>query len=132
MKMGQITRYSEAFKLEVVDKIESGHFSGAYAASRAYGIRGSETVKGWLRRYGDPDKFPKQIKVMRMDEIDENAALKKRVKELEKALADSYMKGLLNESYLEVACEDMGVDVDEFKKKHAIAASKNPLKKGNK
>ena len=129
MKTGQSIRYSEAFKLEVVSQIESGRYSGAHGASKAYGIKGAETVRAWLRRYGDPQKLPKQIKIMSMKEVDENAQLKKRIKELEKALADSYMKGLLSESYLEVACEDMGVDVDEFKKKHAIAASNNPLKK---
>ncbi len=116
MKLGINTRYSEAFKMQVVQEIENGRHSGAHAASKTYGIKGNNTVKGWLRRYGDPGKLPKQIKVMSMKEIDETAELKKRVKALEKALADAYMGGLLNESYLEIACEDMGMDIETFKK----------------
>lgn len=132
MKLRETVRYSEAFKMQVVEAIESGRFDSMHAASKAYGIKGSRTVKLWLRQYGDADKLPKLIKVMSMKEIDETAELKKRVKDLEKALADAYMKGLLSESYLEIACERMGADIDEFKKKHAISLSKNPLRKGSK
>lgn len=132
MELRETVRYSEAFKMQVVQGIESGRFRNMHAASKAYGIKGSETIKRWLRQYGDPDKLPKLIKVMSMKEIDESAELKKRVKDLEKALADAYMKGLLSESYLEIACEDMGADIDEFKKKHATDLLKGPRRKGSK
>ena len=132
MKLKETVRYSEAFKMKVVEEIQSGRFESINLASKAYGIKGATTIKRWLRGYGDPDKLPKLIKVMSMKEIDETAELKKRVKDLEKALADAYMKGLLSESYLEIACEGMGVDMDEFKKKHATELLRNPLRKGSK
>jgi len=119
-------RYSEAFKRQVVSEIEAGKHRGASAAARAYGIKGSETVPLWLRRYGRPDAVPKKIHISTMAEEDENKALKQRVRELEKALADAYMKGLLEESYLEIACRQMGVDVDQFKKKHVTKLSQKP------
>ena len=118
MKTRSYTRYSEAFKHQVVQEIETGKFSGAFAATRAYGIPGSETVKGWLRKYGRQDLMPKRISITTMKERDENQELKKRVGELEKALADAYMRGLLNESYFEIACERLNMDPEAFKKKH--------------
>ena len=118
MKTRSYTRYSEAFKHQVVQEIETGRFSGVFAATRAYGIPGSETVKGWLRKYGRDDLLPKRINITTMNERDENQELKKRVSELEKALADAYMQGLLNESYFEIACEGLNMDPEAFKKKH--------------
>jgi transposase-like protein len=116
-------RYGEAFKRQVVDEIERGKFTGAYAAGRAYGIKGATTVSKWIREYGSADLLPKKITIHTLDEQDENKELKKRVKELERALADSYMSGLLKESYLEIACERMGTDVEAFKKKHVTNLS---------
>jgi len=47
-------------------------------------------------------------------------ALRKRVRELERALADAHMDLKLEAAYVELACEAAGVqDVAEFKKKHA-------------
>ncbi len=116
-------RYGEAFKRQVVDEIEKGKFTGAHAAGRAYGIKGATTVSTWIRKYGNGELLPKKITIHTLDEQDENRELKKRVKDLERALADSYMSGLLKESYLEIACERMGVDVEAFKKKHVTNLS---------
>jgi transposase-like protein len=129
MKTNSYVRYGEAFKRQVVHEIETGKFSGASAASRAYGIKGALTVGRWLRQYGREDLIPRRISITTMDEQDETKQLKKRVRELEKALADSYMSGLLKESYLEIACERIGVDVESFKKKHVTGlSSERPAK----
>ena len=118
MKGKETVSYSEALKQQVIGEIESGRFCGPSAAARAYGITGGETVKGWLRRYGRSDLMPKRITITSMNEQDEAKALKKRVRELERALADTHMKGLLGDAYLKIACERLKIDVDEFKKKH--------------
>lgn len=123
MKPSETIRYSEAFKLQVVSELESGKFSGPMAASRAYGIRGGATVSRWLRRYGRRDLMPRRVTITTMAEQDEKKALKKRVRDLEKALADTHMKGLLDEAYLELACKRFGLDVGEFKKKAALPPS---------
>lgn len=119
----QYVRYSEAFKMQVVEQIEAGKFRSATQATRSYGIKGSRTVPRWVRRYGSEKAQPKQIKIMSMNEIDETKQLQKRVRELERALADAHMLRLLNESYLEIACERMGTDAEQFKKKHATLLS---------
>lgn len=123
METNSYIRYGEAFKRQVVDEIGSGKFSGAAAASRAYGIRGATTVSSWMRRYGREDLIAKRVNITTVQEQDENKRLKKRVHELEKALADAYMSGQLKGSYLQLACEQMGVDVETFKKKHVTRLS---------
>jgi transposase len=126
MKPNESVRYSEAFKHQVVSELESGKFSGPYAASQAYGIGGTMTVMGWLRKYGREDLMPKRITITTMTEQDEKKALQKRVRELEKALADTHMKELLGEAYLEIACKRLGQPVEEFKKKAAMPGSEAP------
>lgn len=132
MKTSSYVRYGEAFKRQVVDEIESGKYSGATMAARAYGIKGTGTVPNWIRKYGREDLVPKCISIRTMEEQDETKELKKRVQELEKALADSYMSGLLKESYLEIACERMGTDVETFKKKHVTGLSSDRRGRGPK
>jgi transposase-like protein len=116
-------RYSEAFKQQVVSELEAGKYCGASQAARAYGIRGSGTVKGWLRRYGRSDLMARRITITTMTEADQTKALAKRVRELEKALADTHMKELLGAAYLGIACERLGLEVEEFKKKAATTRS---------
>jgi len=115
-----VMRYSEAFKLQVVRELEQGRFENAGAAQRAYGVRGSHTVAGWVRRFGKEHLLAKVIRVMKADERAEVEALRKRVRELERALADAHLDLKLEAAYVKLACEAAGVrDVAEFKKKHA-------------
>lgn len=126
MKPSETIRYSEAFKHQLISELETGKFRGPAAAARAYGIRGAATVVRWLRKYGRPDLVPRRVTITTMAEQDEKKALKKRVRELEKALADTHMKELLGEAYLEIACQRLGLDVNEFKKKAVMMPSEPP------
>jgi len=126
MKQNEAVRYSEAFKQQVISELEAGKFSGAFAAARAYGIRGRGTIYGWLRKYGRGDLMARRVTITTMAEQDEAKALKQRVRELEKALADTHMKELLGEAYLEIACQRLGMDLEEFKKKAAMMQSEPP------
>jgi len=113
-------RYSEAFKLQVVRELEEGRFTCVGEASRSYGVNGRETVAEWVRRYGKEHLLRKVVWVMKADERAEVEALRKRVRELERALADAHLDLRLEEAYLELACEAAGIkDMEEFKKKHA-------------
>ncbi|MDI7189652.1 transposase [Leptospira santarosai] len=49
--MTTITRYSEAFKRKVIQSIEDGKYNQTQAMKH-YGIKGSVTVWGWLKKYG--------------------------------------------------------------------------------
>lgn len=122
--MGQtIIRYSEAFKRQVVDEIERGKYSTIHQAKKAYRIRGDGTVENWVRKYGNEEILPKIIRVESVRERNELKELRKRVKDLEAALADAHIDCCLGDSFLQIACERIGISVDDFKKKNALTLS---------
>lgn len=127
--MNTVTRYSEAFKRQVVGEIERGKHGSIGAAQRAYGIRGSETVGGWVRKYGREELFPKRVRIEALKERDELKEARKRIRELEAAVADAHIDHCLEKAYFHVACERMGKDPEEFKKKNAMTLSE--LRKGS-
>ncbi len=116
-------RYSEAFKRQVVEQIERGKYGSAEQARRAYGIRGAMTVWKWIQAYGRAELQAKRIRIETMEEIDEMKAARKRIRELEAALADAHMDSLLGQAFLEIACERMDTTPEDFKKKHALTLS---------
>ena len=117
--MSKVVRYSEAFKLQVVSELEEGRYASPFEASQAYGIRGSGTVRRWLELYGKSHLVRKVVRVEKEGEPGEIKRLKERVRQLESALADSYIDGALAESYFEILCERTRIDAEGFKKKHA-------------
>ena len=115
-----VMRYSEAFKLQVVRELEQGRFENAWAAGRAYGVKGSHTVSLWVQRFGKDHLLGKVVRVMKADERAEVEALRKQVRELKSALADAHLDLKLEGAYVKLACKAAGIeDVAEFKKKHA-------------
>jgi len=109
-------RYSEAFKMQVVQELESKGLSFS-AMRRKYGLGGEATVQRWLRKYGNGTRG-KVIRVQKPQEIDELARLKERVRRLESALADANLDLALERGYTRIACRRAGIeDVEEFKKK---------------
>jgi len=120
--MKSVIRYSEAFKLQVVRELEQGRFGSVGEARRAYGVKGSETVAAWVKRFGKDHLLGKVVRVMKANEQAEVQALRKQVRELKGALADAHLDLKLESAYMKLACEAAGVsDVAEFKKKHAGA-----------
>ena len=120
---GTSIQYSEAFKREVVKQIERGKYRSVDHARRAYGIRGAMTVSRWVRKYGSEALQTRRIRIQMMKEVDELKAARRRVRELETALADAHIDQCLEHAFLEIACERMGVKPEEFKKKHAMTLS---------
>lgn len=129
MNRGRV-RYSEAFQRQVVEEIARGKFQSPYLAQKAYGIKGNETVGKWIRKYGREDLLPKRIRIETMTERDEIKEARKRIRELEAALADAYIDNSLERAHLKIACERMGEDVDAFKKKLGLTLSDLRAKKG--
>lgn len=121
-------RYSMAFKQQVVADLESGRFGTILAASEHYGIGGAETVRKWLRRLGKNHLIPKVVRVEKPDEADQIRQLKKQIRQLQEALGKTQLENVMNESFLQIACEQLGVDFEAFKKK---AATKGSADRGN-
>ena len=108
--------YSTAFKLKVVEEIESGKFSMT-EAGKIYDIGGSHTISGWMVKFGKSHLLSKVVRVEMKDEKDKLKELQERVRKLEKLLADKELDNLMNEAFLEILAEDNGIDLEEFKKK---------------
>jgi len=126
-------RYSEAFKRQVVTELEQGARGSLNAVCRVYGIGGTATVASWVRRYGREDLLPKNVRIETLKERDELKEARKRIRELEAALADAHIDCCLEKAYVHVACDRMGVDPEEFKKKNAMTLSelRKSSNKGN-
>jgi transposase-like protein len=118
--MRDVVRYSEAFKLRLVEDVASGKYASLDEARRRNGIRGSTTLSKWIKQYGREDVLPKRIKVETMNEIDELRAARSRIRELEAALADAHMDYCLESAFLDIACERLGMSTEELKKKNVI------------
>jgi hypothetical protein len=57
--------------------------------------------------------------VEKPNEKDRIAELKKQIRQLKEALGQTQAEKVIGEEFLKIACEDMGVDVEAFKKKVA-------------
>lgn len=123
MQRKAVIRYSTAFKQQVVADLESGRFGSILAAGEHYGIRGSQTVRKWLKQFGRNHLIPKVVRVEKPDEADQIRQLKKQIRQFQEALGKTQLQNSLNDSFLRIACEQLGVDCEEFKKKVATKRS---------
>jgi len=112
-----VYRYSIAFKQEVIEQFESGRFGSINEAKEHYGIRGAYTIQKWLRRYGRHHLCAKVVRVEKPDEKDEIRALKQQIRQLKEALGQTQAENVLNQEFLKIACEKLGQEVEQFKKK---------------
>lgn len=117
MTQSVLIRYSNSFKRQVVSEIESGRFENINQAQRHYDIRGCGTVRRWLEKFGRNHLCPKVIRVEKPNEKDQINELKRQVRQLKEALGHTQAEKVIGDAFLEIACDKMGVEVDEFKKK---------------
>lgn len=112
-----IHRYSQAFKRQVVEELESGRFTSIKEAGLHHGISGATTVRDWVRRFGKNHLLAKVVRVEQVGEVDVIVDLRRQIERLQKALGQTQAQNLLNAEYLKLACEQMGQGVEDFKKK---------------
>lgn len=115
-KQGTTRRYSDPFKRQVVEAIEEGRYTQQETAE-LYGCSQS-SIHRWLKQYGKQELLNKVVRIQTMDEADRLQKLKQENQRLKQALAEAYMDRTLSESRLKIACEQLGIDPEEFKKKH--------------
>ena len=120
MQQKLIIRYSMSFKRQVVSELESGRFDSIGQANEHYGITGAETIRNWLCKFGRNHLCPKVIRVEKPDEQNQVRQLKKQIKQLKEALGQTQAENVINQEFLKIACDEMGQDVDAFKKKTDI------------
>lgn len=112
---GVTRRYSESFKLKLLSELSTGKYSKR-ELSRIYGIS-SSTLNEWVRKYDRKDLMNTRVLVETKDEISRLKALRKEVEQLKELLIKKDLDKLVQDSYLEVAAENMGYkNVEELKK----------------
>jgi transposase-like protein len=102
--------------MQAIREVESGE-SCANQVQLKYGIKGSDTVLRWVRQFGS-GKLGKVIRVERADEMREIIRMRRQLRQAKEALADAHMELVLERAYLAEACEQMGQQVEDFKKKY--------------
>jgi transposase-like protein len=126
MRQTEVIRYSISFKQQVIRELESGRFGNISEAKEHYGINGATTIRNWLGRYGRNHLCPKIVRVEMPDEKDQIKQLKKQIRQLQEVLGRTQAEKAINEAFLEIACEKLGEDVEEFKKKADSLLSEEP------
>lgn len=112
MKEGMSVRFTEAFKLQVVCKVESGRISKS-EASRRYGILGHSTILKWCRKYGKlPSHRNTKVGLKRMDEKEiELLRLNNEIKALKQELEDARFKNVVWETLVDVAERELKIPI---------------------
>ena len=105
-------RFTESFKIHVVEEVESGRISQS-EASRKYGILGHSTILKWCRRYGKlPSHRNTRLGLKRMDEKEiELLRLNNEIKALKQELEDARFKNVVLETLVDVAERELKVPI---------------------
>lgn len=109
-------RYSDAFKLKVVQEIEKGILT-IYQAKHLYEINGADTVYGWLRKYGKNHLIRKMVRIEMKDEKSQLKKKDERIRELESAISSLALHNICLQSYVEVVNEN----ISEEEKKTSLS-----------
>lgn len=113
---GYVRRYSESFKLKVLEELSKGNHSKRQIGL-LYGIQPS-TINEWIKKYNRKDLMNTRVLVQTDDELSRIKALQKELKQLKELLIKKDLDKLIDDSYLSVAAKKLGYkDVLELKKK---------------
>lgn len=102
--------YSLSFKQKVISEIESGKLTKE-GARKLYGIGGGSLISVWIKKLGKLHLLNKVVRIELKDELSRLKQLEKEKKDLESALAQAHLKLIVYESIIEVAEEELGVDL---------------------
>lgn len=108
METNQYLRYSEAFKLEVIQEIEAG--MNLTQVGKRYGVS-TCGVRRWLAKYGKNHLLSKVVRVETLDEKDRMKELEKEKQRLESALAQTQLKVIALEEMIRLAEVTYKVDI---------------------
>ena len=108
-------RYSEAFKLKVMEELRDWKWKTVAETAQAYDVS-ARGVRYWMRRLGFEHLNGRIIYVKTTSEIDEIKRLKAEVRQLKEWLADEVLDHKIDEVALRIACRNLGTTPDELKK----------------
>jgi transposase len=119
MEQRTVYRYSMAFKRQVIEDIENGRFCSICQAQAHYGIAGMSTISKWIKKFGRNELLSKVVRVEKPNETDQIRELKQQVKKLQQLLGRKEAEKVLADEFLDMACHELGIEVDELKKKES-------------
>jgi transposase len=109
--------YPLSLKLKIVSEIENGHLSLS-AAQQKYGIQGNQTVKNWLKKYGNFDwehkvnEMQKKSPEQELMELQQELALaNKKINRLEAEVKKSDHKTIIFDMMINLAEKEYKIDV---------------------
>ncbi len=108
-------RYSEAFKLKVMEELRDAKWKSVQEAAKAYGIA-EMSVYNWMRKLGFEHLKGWLIYVKTRTETDRIKELEAEVKRLRLALADEVLDRKIDEAALRIMCRRAGTTPEEVKK----------------
>ncbi|MBD3241628.1 MAG: helix-turn-helix domain-containing protein [Chitinivibrionales bacterium] len=111
-------RFSESFKIHVVEEVEAGRLSQA-AAMRKYDILGHSTIQKWCRKYGRLRGSTGRRRQMAKQDY-ETMRLENEIKALKQELDDARFKNVVLETLVDVAEKELGIPI---RKKHGAKRS---------
>jgi transposase-like protein len=94
--------YHEAFRLKMIELVESGEYSIA-ELNRIYEIGGKNTIRLWLRQYGKESLIGTRELIMKADEVSTVQKLREQNKDLQISLKDITIDYLCQKAVLETA-----------------------------
>ena len=116
MRKERVIRYSQAFKLQIVREYEAG--ASVHSLAQKYGIGGATTIKAWIKKYGRSGYRAEKVVIQTADDQLAVKAMRKRIAELESALAETVLENRMLKTTLEVASEALEMDIKKnFDKK---------------
>jgi transposase-like protein len=109
MQKEPVKRYSQAFKQQVIREYEAG---GSITSLRQkYGIGSHRTVERWVKKYSRSGYRSEKVVIQTVEDQMEVKAMKARIAELERALADAVIDNRMLTTTLEVASERLEMDL---------------------
>ena len=105
----KIMRYSESFRRMVVSEYEAG--SSILGLQKKYGIKGSDTIRLWIKKYAKEGFRTEVVRIQTAEEIVQVNELEKKIAMLEQALGKLTLEKIHLESIVEILEETYGEDV---------------------
>lgn len=124
---GVSIRYSLSFKQKVISEIESGKLSISNAR-KLYGIVGGQTIQNWIKKFSKLHLLNKIVRIELKDEVSKLKQLEKDKKELESALAQAHLKLIVYETLIDVAEEELGIDLKKNLKSEPLMKASKEVK----
>ena len=120
----ELSKYSEAFKWQVVQEVLSGKLTKERARV-AYGIKSNCAILYWMRKYSGNEDYRHihslTTNLPGMHNNKEQNELKRQIKQLQEELRRANLRADLWQKMIEVAEEQLQIDI---KKKYGAQPSK--------